>query len=86
MKNIFDVTYIVCAPLFAFPNPPIEQKGCVKQNCPKCGDKMWVSQKKLELMKTYQKEKLHYVILCAICAVSETDGVEVEVVDIDKKQ
>ncbi len=37
---------LFCPPIKKHPEPPKDVSPCTKENCPKCGQEMWVSEKK----------------------------------------
>ena len=69
-------TIIACAPVWIAPEPPPEQVGCKEEPCPRCGQGMWVSEKKRAI-----REK-GIDCMCMECVVRETQGMDTDVVDI----
>jgi hypothetical protein len=64
-----EVMYVLCIPVKYSPEPPKEQKNCLIEGCGKCGDEMWVSEKKRAMREKGNKKTLK--ILCAICVFNE---------------
>ena len=47
--------FIFCAPLSEFKEPPKGNSLCKLVDCPDCGEKMWLSEKKEEMQKLFNK-------------------------------
>jgi hypothetical protein len=45
-----DCAIIMCPPLCDYPEAPNDQPGCELFDCPKCNNKMWLSEKKRGLL------------------------------------
>ncbi len=71
---------IGCVPVSLCPVEPSDQSTPItKEDCPDCGEKMWVSRKKRELRDKGLPCK------CMICAVQELGDVEHDVIDINNR-
>ena len=71
---------IGCIPVKYHPTVPDDQSTPITQeDCPECGEKMWVSRKKREL-----RDK-GIPCMCMLCVVAEMDGVEHDVIDINNR-
>lgn len=78
-----NLSIIMCPTLSEYPKPPDDQPGCELFDCPKCKNKMWLSEKKRGslLFSAVLGKKL--IIRCYDCIKVEPDIlIDAQVVNI----
>ena len=59
--QVLNEMHIMCIPVSMSPHPPTNQPDCEIEDCPKCGNQMWISRKK-RMMR--DKTQSHYIVKC----------------------
>lgn len=62
-----NIGVIVCPPLSKFKEQPSYMSTCTLEDCPKCGNKMWLSENKKSLIKTFNSLPSELIIGCYDC-------------------
>lgn len=62
-----NIGIIVCPPLSKFKEQPSDMSHCTLEDCPTCGNKMWLSEKKKALIKTFNSLSNELIIGCYDC-------------------
>lgn len=57
--------FMFCPPLSQYQEQPLDISKCTIEDCPKCKNKMWLSEKKKEIIKKNEKENIY--LLCFNC-------------------
>lgn len=63
----YDLLIIMCPPLADYPEAPKDQSHSELCDCPRCGEKMWLSEKKNNLLSSCPAKETELLILCYRC-------------------
>jgi hypothetical protein len=62
-----DCAIIMCPPLSDYPKAPKDQPGCKLFDCPKCKNKMWLSEKKKGVLMIASCINKEILLACYNC-------------------
>jgi hypothetical protein len=62
-----DVAVIMCPPLSKYKEQPKDQSKCELFDCPKCKNKMWLSEKKKEVLMFAELLEKEIILACYDC-------------------
>ncbi len=62
-----DLLVIICPPLSDFPEAPKEHSHCELFDCPKCKEKMWLSEKKKKVLLIASLMDKQIILACYHC-------------------
>jgi hypothetical protein len=60
-----DKIFVFCPPLSKYPTQPANQSICTISYCPKCNKKMWLSEKKKNLIEKFKHKEI--TLTCYDC-------------------
>ncbi len=66
-KMIENVCVLFCPPLSKFKEQPIDMSRCELVDCPKCNEKMWLSEKKKSIKLFCEENKKEFIFCCYDC-------------------
>ena len=62
-----DLVLVFCPPLSKYQEQPKDMSKCIIIDCPECKNKMWLSEKKEEIIKIAKIKKSNVVCVCYDC-------------------
>jgi hypothetical protein len=62
-----DLVIIICPPISDYPEAPKDQSHCEPFDCPKCNNKMWLSEKKKAFLELSSNRDKEIWLVCYTC-------------------
>jgi len=69
-----DLVIVMCPPLSSFPEAPKDQSHCELFECPKCKEKMWLSEKKKGVLMFASCVGKHILLGCYDCIKNKVES------------